>query len=378
MNADRQEAQKSQSDKRRRRRLRRGAIALVIAGVVLCVLWAGGLLLREDVDARLAAIDAERAIPDEQNAAIIYDSLMQDFGSLSVPQGIVNDATDTTTKDPWATKDNPQLAAWIKQQQGMIDGFLQLAGITECRFPVGGYPENFRRRMDRLAAVRRWMFILIRAANNDVADGRIDSAVEKYVALIRLADHLYQQPVITDNLVGYAIEAFASGRMRGLIVTGPCTEAHLRTIESAILPYEDKWDIRSRRMIEVDRLYSKKERKDLLTWLQHFWSDHNTLYFEKAHEQYVRLLSYRRGMRILIALRRHREETGQWAQSLDQIRGSLPAAALVDPLNGGVFVYRLTEDSFTLYSKGRNGLDEDGERKPASQGGPDDQPLWPR
>ncbi len=378
MNADRQEGQELKSDKRRQRRLRRGAILVVIAGVVLCVLWAGGLLLREDVDARLAAIDAERAIPDEQNAAIIYDSLMQDFGSVGMPQGIVVDATDTTPKDPWPTKDNPQLAAWLKQQQGLIDGFLQVAGITECRFPVGGYPENFQRRLDRLAAVRRWMFIVIRAANNDVADGRIDSAVEKYIALIRLADHLYQQPVITDNLVGYAIEAFVSWRIRGLIVTGACTEAHLRTIESAILPLENEWDTRSRRMVKVDRLYSKKERKGLLAWLRHFWTDRNTLYFEKAREQYMRLLSYRRGMRILIALRRYKNRTGRWPQTLAEISALLPDGILSDPLSGGAFVYRLTEDGFTLYSKGPNRLDKDGVRKPGIKNGPDDQPLWPQ
>jgi hypothetical protein len=45
-----------------------------------------------------------------------------------------------------------------------------------------------------------------------------------------------------------------------------------------------------------------------------------------------------------------------------------------NPINGGSFVYKLTEEDFTLYSKGQNNIDEDGER---NQSGADDWPIWP-
>ncbi|GAI19037.1 unnamed protein product, partial [marine sediment metagenome] len=35
----------------------------------------------------------------------------------------------------------------------------------------------------------------------------------------------------------------------------------------------------------------------------------------------------------------------------------------IDPINGGDFVYEITEENFRLYSKGKNGIDEDGRRE---------------
>ena len=48
---------------------------------------------------------------------------------------------------------------------------------------------------------------------------------------------------------------------------------------------------------------------------------------------------------------------------------------LIDPTNGGSFVYKLTEDSFILYSKGKNNIDEGG--KADRNTGPDDCLIWP-
>ncbi|GAI19174.1 unnamed protein product, partial [marine sediment metagenome] len=56
------------------------------------------------------------------------------------------------------------------------------------------------------------------------------------------------------------------------------------------------------------------------------------------------------------------------------------AETLVDPFNNGPFVYKLTDDSFKLYSKGKNNTDEDGKYKrrygEASEG--DDWLIWPQ
>ena len=51
-----------------------------------------------------------------------------------------------------------------------------------------------------------------------------------------------------------------------------------------------------------------------------------------------------------------------------------------DPINGETFVYRRAEDSFILYSKGINKIDEGGHRdiKRESRTGRDDILIWPR
>jgi hypothetical protein len=96
---------------------------------------------------------------------------------------------------------------------------------------------------------------------------------------------------------------------------------------------------------------------------------------ERMQDGYLRRQLWRcRGNRILIALRRYRNKNGQWPESLDPIKDLVPGEILVNPINGGSFVYKLTEENFTLYSKGKNNIDEAGER---NQSGADDWPIWP-
>ena len=78
-------------------------------------------------------------------------------------------------------------------------------------------------------------------------------------------------------------------------------------------------------------------------------------------------------MPILITLRRHKEETGSWPETLEQIEPKLPEQMLTDPQNNGSFVYKRNGNDFVFYSKGPNGIDENGSyKRPA-----DDWPIWP-
>ncbi|UCE47457.1 MAG: hypothetical protein JSW47_17900, partial [Phycisphaerales bacterium] len=97
-----------------------------------------------------------------------------------------------------------------------------------------------------------------------------------------------------------------------------------------------------------------------------------------ARDGYSRALASKRGLHILVALRRYRNEYHRWPKSLDEIRSRVSAEILVDPINDGDFVYRLTNDGFTLYSKGKNKVDEGGQYNSRSEEGPDDRRIWPR
>lgn len=96
--------------------------------------------------------------------------------------------------------------------------------------------------------------------------------------------------------------------------------------------------------------------------------------FIRVHDIYLRVTTDNKGSRIIIALRRYKNQTSHWPESLDQIKQFVPAEILIDPYNEGPFVYKVTEDSFKLYSKGPNNIDEDGQYKDE---GPDDWPIWP-
>jgi hypothetical protein len=88
---------------------------------------------------------------------------------------------------------------------------------------------------------------------------------------------------------------------------------------------------------------------------------------------YMRLVAVRRGCRILIVLRQYKNRNGHWPEHLEDIKDNSATEMLIDPINNGSFVYKLSGDYFKLYSKGKNNIDEDGKREDDV----DDQPIWP-
>lgn len=54
--------------------------------------------------------------------------------------------------------------------------------------------------------------------------------------------------------------------------------------------------------------------------------------------------------------------------ALDAIKTAVPAEALIDPQNNGSFVYKLGGETFTLYSKGKNGRDDQGRQSTTFEG----------
>ena len=83
--------------------------------------------------------------------------------------------------------------------------------------------------------------------------------------------------------------------------------------------------------------------------------------YRRIHDLYLRLMGDKRGSQIIIALRRYKNKYGRWPENLDDVKSLVPAEIFVDPINGDSFVYKLTEENFTLYSKGKNNIDNDGE-----------------
>ncbi|MHC4397540.1 MAG: hypothetical protein ACYS1A_18005 [Planctomycetota bacterium] len=336
---------KPESGKRMRKWIWYVAIAILALAIGCYFLFKTGLLDFQTVDEQLAAIEAAHAIPDAENAAIIYNQLLQD--------------------EP------------LKDRQDIIFTLLLASKKEKCRFPIITKPQQMKVQMVRLNAMRRWSRLLISAANNDIAEGRIDAGIQKCHCIIKMGNHLCQQPVLVHYLVGIAVEALASNGMKTIILQGETTENHLKIIEAAIPQTKDNWAEVSSRIIEFEKLYERKSVslfKRASWWLQQQFGSTGDV-FDRTREIYLRLLADRRGNRILIALRRYKNKNDRWPESLDVIQSSLQAEIFVDPFNNGPFVYKLTEENFTLYSKGKNNIDEGGKRD--NESGADDWQIWP-
>jgi len=378
MPEQKQETDNPKTTKRKKKRVWLAAIVVVTTAIILCLLWRSWS--SESVDEQLAAIEAARAIPDSENAAIIYYKLLQDPNATSLldyrPQLLDQDSDNLTSKEPWLSKNYPELAAWIKEQQPVIDRLLKASKFEKCRFPIAvdWLPT------DRLTAMRKWVFLLRRAANNDIGDGRIDDAIDKWQCLIQMGAHLRQQPLFVEHLVAIAIEAVALNQTVVFVVEGDANESHLQKIETFPLHTEDNWTAILEEVLPAEELAEQKMKEQLALLERIKYEFGHKLFgsmrdpsLDSIRKQYRALLAISRGIHVLVALRRYKNKHGRWPQSLDEIEPHVSAEALIDPFNDGPFVYRLTEDAFTLYSKGRNRIDENGKYRDPF----DDCPIWP-
>lgn len=444
-------------------------------------------------DEEFAALEAKYAIPDSENAAIIYNDLFDDYDPNTMRADSLDPNIDNLIRrEPWSSRDYPEIAKWLKDNQNTIAILLQASKIQNCRFPIYADPANVSLPAGFLSvmrrwALRRWAFLLTIAANNDLGEGRTNEALEKYTAVLQMGNHHCQQPTMINLMVGIAIEALALGRLETFVVTADATEEHLNIIEKALAGIKHDWTTDWPRILDYEKLIPKSEfaryydvnprgkirlsrdplaqlracwkeqlesnqkesqqireyleshvdlnywqkklikAKTILYWFYipsspqgasklietcykryyamaepdfdwqkepkkfylislklnyHFISQSlvvtETIYY-RFHDLYFRTIAEQRGAGVLIALRRYKNKTGQWPQKLDEVKSLAPAEIFVDPINGGSFVYKLTEENFTLYSKGKNNIDENGEYRSnwPEKAGPDDWLIWP-
>jgi hypothetical protein len=196
------------------------------AGVVVIalIIW---VILPEDnegwhpytFDKELAALQAKYTVPDEENAALIYNELFETFDIHSNEPEFFVYSKPSSKDAPWLSKDHPETAQWIKGHQETIEKLLQAAKKDKCLFlPISADLFSIGEYIKRLPEMRKCAFLLLSAANNDTAESRIGDALEKCLCIIKMAKHLYQQPTMIQQLVACAIERMALEQLNRFVI----------------------------------------------------------------------------------------------------------------------------------------------------------------
>lgn len=324
--------------------------------------------------------NADQAIPDSQNAAVIYNLLLEDPNAASLdylPKSVDTKNDGQTLLQTWLEKDNPEVAAWIKEYQWLMDKLIEASHFEKCYFPIVAdwYDDT---RITRLSRVRRWAFLIRRASNNDIAENRNKEALAKCKCLIRMGEHLRQQSMMIEYLVGIAVESLGVNQMIVLIMEGNIDGSFLQEIELILLRTRNDWAATMNRIKQVEELkeWRLKEQMSLIGRLKYEFQDGlfgNKNKYEEVNLIHNRIRTSQRGIHILIALKHYKNKYGMWPKDLDEIESMVAEHIFVDPLNNKSFVYKLTDNGFILYSKGKNNIDEGGRKKD----GADDWPIWP-
>jgi hypothetical protein len=436
-------------------------------------------------DKELAAMEAKRSVPTEDNAAAIYNQLLESHDPNSFDKDFLSwKNKDLILLEFWESKDYPEVASWLEDNQKILDQLMLTCKKDKCRFPIAGDISTpglkppagveevtefwWSLQSKRLAPMRYWYELLVCSANNDIAEGRVDEGLEKYIATLQMAKHLYQQPTPMDLLVGIAINLHGLDQINKYIVTGNATNEQLQLLDNTLQSIEYEWRADLHQILDREKLMFKnfmcamfyqtnpkgkvrlnrdpssalssqihvhyrpsgkpgssfirskpgiywcrklakakavlcwffvpptpqeaemiiddvhkqyyamtgpeydwqKEPKKftLMTvrlnfrWLMEIMSGILENNWPTIHDRYLQATAWKRASQLIIALRRYKNKIGRWPKSLEEIRPLASAELFTDPINNSSFVYKLTEENFTLYSMGKNNIDEDGKR----------------
>ena len=236
------------------------------AVVLLLIIW---IFLPEDnegwqpyqysFDKELQQLHTKYSIPPEENAAILYDQLRESYDANDY---YIFDLVDSDSEiwekifqNPWRSEDYPEIADGLKHIQGAIETLIKISEIKQCVFPISD-PYSLSHRN---SAIRRWARLLVIAINNDIAEGRIEEAIQKFAAILQMARHQYQQPVLIDVLNGIGVESLELLHFNRIIVESKALDEHLNIIEKAFLDTQNDWNSIYANTFEYDKLQAATE-----------------------------------------------------------------------------------------------------------------------
>ena len=343
-----------------KRRFGRFWSTFAIVVIICCLVWKIILWNSRSVDEQLAAIETSLAIPESENAGVTYINLASEYLPLpEYPSVADKQALILTREEPWHSDDYPKLAAWLDERQDLITKLLNISKMEKCRLPIPSDRQQMSYFTNPIRQMHGWSSLLVRSANMDAAEVRIDAAIEKYTCVLQMGSHLRQQPVPTYYNNGVANESRALQSLEKLITQSELTEKQLTAIEATLLPPRNKWKKDSRILGKVERIFKQKERRPpRITDWRRYWEYWKAMsksvdeLLDRTHSYHLYTLANRRRMYILIALQRFKNKTGHWPKSLEKIKPSLSKETLTDPRDNTPFVYELTGEDFRLGSGG--------------------------
>jgi len=192
-------------------------------------------------DAELAALDAKYAIPNEEDAALAYDAIFKTLDIDSNQPEFFLKTTPSSIDEPWLSKDHPETAEWLQGHRATIEEIIQAVKTDKGR---------------NLPKMRQCTFLLFSAANNDIAEGRIDAGIEKYLCLIQMANHMCRQPR-TYHVINFQYEEPILSLLNRFVVENRPTTEQLQRISNSIRGQEDNWGSDFIRILEYDKLAEK-------------------------------------------------------------------------------------------------------------------------
>ena len=209
-------------------------------------------------DEDLARLLHARRIDGQPNAAGLYDRVLARYDESIFDLAQSDPAAELQTfTSPWSPEEFPLPVERLEPFEPAIPLLLAASSIDQCRFPVASDLIAVRTQLRRLNQLKGWGRLLIRSANADLRAGKLEQALQKQLAVLGMARHLYQQQTLFDQAGGFFLEQIAAHALKRYALDyaeHPDALDRILAAMDAVRPgWPDAWD----GVVEHERLVAK-------------------------------------------------------------------------------------------------------------------------
>lgn len=193
-------------------------------------------------DGDLAHVVQNRRIDGLPNAASLYDRVLVRYDETIFDLGQRDlDMEWQTFNNPWSPEDYPELKLILEPFEPAIPVLIEAAALEQCRFPIAYDLMSLRLQQRRINQLKGWGRLLIRSANADIRQGRYEEALQKELAVLGMARHLYQQQSLFDQAGGFFLELVAARSLKRHALDFAEKPDDLDRIQNALHTVDPDW-----------------------------------------------------------------------------------------------------------------------------------------
>ena len=206
-------------------------------------------------DYELKDLEAKRAVPDTENAAIAYQKIIARLDVNNAPPFYDEDCNGNSIHVLWKGSDHPETAAFLDARADLIAEVIAAAKMEKCAFPLWTNPLNMP--LDMFNRMRHISYLVASAANRDMGEEKREEALEKYKCLISIGRKLQYQTTVIQLLMGISIEALADRQLQSGIIGGDLNKAQLDYIRQMLPTTTDDWPELYSSIFQCDKVMCK-------------------------------------------------------------------------------------------------------------------------
>ena len=209
-------------------------------------------------EAELAALEAERAIPDTENAATFYEPILARIALNAIKRKILDERRPFPANHTLKESNDQEVPAWVDDYAKTVQNLMKACQMEQCRFPIRAEPlaDECPELKERYEKFKLCSYLLCSAAEQDFGNDRMETGLEKYRCVIRMAKHYSQQSTILSFLDSFWIEQYALSTIRRFIMENNTTDKSLQLIANSI-DIENNWSKDWLQILEVEKLRVK-------------------------------------------------------------------------------------------------------------------------